>query len=259
MKTRAASQQRLNVLTIQRFNVLTLLSLLTVLLTFKLAVRSAEKPSGIPAGYQLQYEQSFDSPEALKQFVFSDAKAWRHAKDGENGSLELFGKSDYNPKDRSPFNIALIADRSFSDFVMDVELQSTVKPYGHQDMCLFYGFEATNRFYYTHIAVAADPHAHNIFIVNDAPRTAIAKETTKGVTWGENQWHKVRIERNTAAGTIKVYFDDFTKPIMVAEDKTFASGCVGFGSFDDKGKVDNVKIWAPSMTRKKTGFFVTPN
>ena len=239
---------------IQRFNDSTFLTFLTIVLSLT-AAREAEKPPGIPAGYQLQYEQSFDSPEALKQIVFSDPKAWRHAKDGGNGSLELFGKSDYNPKDRSPFNIALVADRVFSDFVMDVELQSTVKPYGHQDMCLFYGFEGTNKFYYTHIAVAADPHAHNIFIVNDAPRTAIAKETTQGVTWGENKWHKVRIERNTAAGTIKVYFDDFSKPIMVAEDKTFASGCIGFGSFDDKGKIDNVKIWAPSVTRKKTGFF----
>jgi len=252
MKTPTAS--------VARFNDSTFLTTLTLLLTFPVAVaRAADPPPGIPANYQLQYEQSFDSPDALKQLVFSDPKAWRHAKDGENGALELFGKSNYTPKDRSPFNIALIADRVFADFVLDVELLSTIKPYGHQDMCLYYGFEATNKFYYTHIAVAADPHAHNIFIVNDAPRTAIAKETTKGVTWGENQWHKIRIERSTAAGTIKVYFDDFSKPIMVAEDKTFASGCIGFGSFDDKGKIDNVKIWAPSVTRKKTGLFAKPD
>lgn len=250
MKTCSAPFQRLNTSTLPIF--------VTSFLCFTASVRAAEKPPGIPAGYKLQYEQSFDSPEALNQIVFSDPKAWRHAKDGDKGALELFGKSDYNPKDRSPFNIALVADRVFSDFVMDVELQSTVKPYGHQDMCLFYGFEATNKFYYTHIAVAADPHAHNIFIVNGAPRAAIAKQTTQGVTWGENQWHKVRIERNTAAGTIKVYFDDFSKPIMVAEDKTFAMGCIGFGSFDDKGKIDNVKIWAPSVTRKQTGYFAKP-
>ena len=103
--------------------------MLTVLLSVARAVRSAEKPPGIPASYQLQYEQAFNS------------LAWRHAKDGGNGALELFGKSDYKPKDRSPFNIALIADRVFSDFILDVELQSTVKPYGHQDMRLFYGFE----------------------------------------------------------------------------------------------------------------------
>ena len=33
----------------------------------------------------------------------------------------------------------------FGNFVLDVELQSTVKPYPHQDMCLFFGFQATNR------------------------------------------------------------------------------------------------------------------
>ncbi len=115
---------------IQRFNDSTFLTFLTIVLSLT-AARGAEKLPGIPAGYQIHYEQSFDSPEALKQIVFSDPKAWRHAKDGGNGSLELFGKSDYNPKDRSPFNIALVADRVFSDFVMDVELQSTVKPYGH--------------------------------------------------------------------------------------------------------------------------------
>ncbi len=52
---------------------------------------------------------------ALDGLVFSDPKAWRFAKDGDNGSLELHGKSDYNPKDRSPFNIALVADKVFDD------------------------------------------------------------------------------------------------------------------------------------------------
>src|SRR5437867_163400 len=160
MRTSTAAVKRFNDSTL-----LTLLTSLTILLT-RFAAGAAEKPSGIPAGYKLQYEQSFDSPDSLKQIVFSDPKAWRHAKDGDNGALELFGKSDYN--------------------------------------------------------------------------------------------HKVRIERNTTDGTIKVYFDDLSKPIMVAKDKTFASGYVGFGSFDDKGKIDNVKVWAPTVTRKKTGFFAKP-
>lgn len=220
-----------------------------------LSCAAADSGTSIPAGYTLQYEQSFKSPESLKEIVVSDPKAWRHAADG---SLELSGKSNYNPKDRSPFNIALVADKVFGDFVLEAELQSTVKPYGHQDMCLFYGFEATNRFYYTHIAVAADPRAHNIFIVTNAPRLSFAKETTKGVTWGENQWHKVRIERRIADGSIKVYFDDFTKPIMTAEEKTLTGGLIGFGSFDDKGKIRNVKIWAPSVRTRKMEFFARP-
>ncbi len=224
------------------------------------SVFAADMPSGIPDGYSLQYEQRFDAPAALKELIVSDPKAWRFAKDGDGGALELHGKSGYKPKDRSPFNIALIADRQFTDFVLEAELQSTVKPYPHQDMCLFFGYEATNRFYYAHIAVKPDPmkaesHAHDIFIVNDQPRLAIAKEVSADVTWGENLWHKVRVERRAADGSIKVFFDDMTKPIMHGTDKTFSAGCIGFGSFDDKGKIRNVKVWAPSTKKLKTEFF----
>src|SRR6266566_1634884 len=213
-----------------------------------------------PAGYKLVYEQNFERPDALKDFVFSDPGAWKISTKDGNSSLELFKQSQYAPKHRSPFNIALLADKTFGDFVLDVELQSTVQPYNHQDMCLFFGFEATNKFYYTHIAVKPDPvkaesHAHDIFIVNDAPRLAIAKEVSSGVTWGQDTWHKVRVQRTLASGRIEVYFDDLTKPIMWAEDKTFGAGYIGFGSFDDLGKIDKIKIYAPSIQRRKTSFF----
>ena len=103
--------------------------------------------------------------------------------------------------------------------------------------------------------MAADPNAHNVFIVNDAPRKNFAKETTKGITWGEREWHKIRAERDTQAGTYKVFFDDFSKPIMLAEDKTFLKGHIGFGSFDDIGMVTSIKIWGPSAETKRAEFF----
>ena len=43
----------------------------------------------------------------------------------------------------------------------------------------------------------------------------------------------MRVERNTKSGKIAVFFDDMKKPIMEAYDKTFTSGRVGIGSFDD--------------------------
>jgi len=46
-----------------------------------------------------------------------------------------------------------------------------------------------------------------------------------------------------------------TKPIMIAEDKTFLEGYIGFGSFDDTGKVDNVRIWCPESKEKKGKIF----
>ena len=49
-----------------------------------------------------------------------------------------------------------------------------------------------------------------------------------------------------------------TKPIMMAEDKTFGAGHIGFGSFDDTGKIDNIRIWGPAVETKKTDFFKKP-
>ena len=233
--------------------------LLCLLLSFASA-SAAESASGIPADYKLLYEQNFEGALALKDFGFSDPKAWKISRQDGNASLELFAQSDYKPKHRSPFNIALVSDKIFGDFILDAELQSTVKPYPHQDMCLFFGFEATNRFYYVHIAVKPDPikaesHAHDVFIVNDAPRLAIAKEVSAGVTWGRDTWHQVRLERRLATGAIKVYFDDFSKPIMQAEDKTFGAGYIGFGSFDDLGKIGKIKIYGPKAEHRPLTFF----
>ncbi len=219
------------------------------------ASRAVEPVAKLPASYKLLYEQNFGDATALKDFVFTDPKAWRISKEEKRSSLELFGQSNYQPAHRSPLNIALLADRVFGDFVLEVELLSTVKPYGHQDMCLFFGVQEPLKFYYVHLAVAADANAHNVFIVNNAPRKNFARETTKGITWGQDTWHKVRIERTLAEGTIKVYFDDLGKPIMVAEDKTFVKGGIGFGSFDDLGKIGNIKIWGPKMETKPTEFF----
>ena len=209
----------------------------------------------IPAGYTLAYEQKFDTATALADFRFTDPAAWGFAKTNDISALALMKQSQYKPIVRSPVNIALIGDKVFGDFVLEVDLIQTGKEYGHRDMCLFFGLQSPTNFYYTHIATAADANAHNVFIVNNAPRKNFAKETTKGVNWGLGVWHKVRLERNVAAGSIKVYFDDMTKPIMIAEDKTFGAGQIGFGSFDDTGMVDNIRIWSPTVETKQTGFF----
>jgi len=232
---------------------------LVLILVAGLSSHSAETPTGIADGYKLLFEQKFDAESSLKDFVFTDFKAWKWSKEENGGALELTQQSEYTPAVRSPVNIALIADKVFTDFVLEADLIQTGKEYGHRDMCLFFGFQNPTNFYYTHIATAADDHAHNVFIVKNAPRTKIAKETTKGVNWGLNVWHKVRLERTLSDGTIRVYFDDLAKPIMVAEDKTFGAGCIGFGSFDDTGKVDNIRIWGPAVGTKPTGFFKKPN
>ena len=133
---------------------------------------------------------------------------------------------------------------------------STTEAYAHQDLCLFFGFESPEKYYYVHIGRSADMNAHNVFIVNGAARKNIAKETTKGVDWKENTWHTVRLIRQASTGKIEVYFDDMSKPIMKAEDKTFQTGFVGFGSFDDTGRFRRVTLNTKNLTiGKKADFF----
>ncbi|MEM6379603.1 MAG: hypothetical protein AAF705_15470, partial [Bacteroidota bacterium] len=102
--------------------------------------------------------------------------------------------------------------------------------------------------------------ANNIFLVNDEPRIKIASKTTNGTDWGAtNSWHTARIVRNSQTGSILIYFDDWEKPIMEANDLHFPTGRVGFGSFDDTGQFDEIKIWAPTTLSEKPGFFENSN
>src|SRR3989442_216624 len=95
---------------------------------------AAESSGGVPSGYPLVYEQKFEHPASLQDFVFTDPAAWRR---GSNvtATLELVQQSNYKPSVRSPFNIALIADRVFEDFVLEADLIQTGEEYGHRDMC----------------------------------------------------------------------------------------------------------------------------
>lgn len=203
--------------------------------------------------YPLLYENDFEHGLSIQDFDFTDPSAWRLSDTLDNQALELFGKSDYSPRVRSPLNIAMLNKVAVGNFVLEVNLKQTGREYGHRDMCLFFGIKDPSNFYYVHMASIADPNAHNIFLVNDEPRTNIAQKTTEGIKWGQD-WNTVRIERNVDSGTIKVYFNDMNEPIMETVDTHFDAGYIGFGSFDDTGMIDNIKLWG-EVAHRKSDFF----
>lgn len=219
-------------------------------------VQAEDKAAPAPEGYKLIYHQPFESGDALKHFVFSDPAAWKMEKQGDRLALGLVAQSKYKATHRSPFNISLLNGPHVGDFVLEVEMQQTGKEYSHRDMCLYFGFQDPDHFYYVHIATKTDAHAHNIFIVNDAPRLKISDKTTEGFDWGKpGAWHTVRLVREASSGKIEVYVDKGADPIMTATDKTFGAGWLGFGSFDDTGLVDDIRLWAPEVEEKAVPFF----
>ncbi len=196
----------------------------------------ADEPGELPLLVEEDFEQGAERWEP------TDPKAWKVIAEGGSKVYSQFQGSNYKPPHRSPLNIALLKDVVVGDFVLEAKVRSTCRDYGHRDMCLFFGYQDPAHFYYVHLGKQADPHANQIFIVNDAPRTMITDKQSPGIPW-DDQSHRVKLVRRVADGTIEVYFDDMETPVMTARDKTFSWGRVGLGSFDDTGDWDDVKLF----------------
>jgi hypothetical protein len=172
----------------------------------------------------------------------TDPTAWTLNAVGEN---HVFGlnrrKSNYEPKVRSPHNIAMLKDIQLSDFVLIFRVRSTNDTGNHRDCCAFFCHQDPTHFYYVHLGAKPDPHSGQIMIVDDEPRKAIT-DNKKLVPW-DDEWHTVKVTRNSQEGTISVYFDDMENPHLTAVDKKFGKGRIGIGSFDDMNDFDDIKLY----------------
>lgn len=189
----------------------------------------------------LIFSDDFESGK-IAHWAPTDPAAWKITKTDSGHVLSQFQQSNTKTPVRSPFNRAMIKDVTVSDFVLDLKLQSTVKDYGHRDMCLFFGVQDAAHLYYVHLGKKTDDHANQIFIVNNADRKKISTKTSAGTNWTDH-WHHARLTRNVKSGSIKVFFDDMQVPVMEAIDTTFTWGQVGVGTFDDTGNFDDVFLF----------------
>jgi len=191
-------------------------------------------------GLPLVFSEDFEN--GAGRWEVTDPKAWSLHEHGDGKAYGLNKrKSDYEPKVRSPHNIALIKGVEVADFVLTFRVQSTLDTGGHRDCCVFFCHQDPTHFYYVHLGARPDPHSGQIMIVNGAPRKAITEN--KNPTPWDDDWHEVKVVRNSTDGAIKIYFDNMEKPIMQATDKTFGKGRVGIGSFDDMNDFDDVKLY----------------
>ena len=208
----------------------------------------AEEESAGTAPLPLLFESDFSGD--LTAWTMTDPDAWKIIQEDGDGKLSLSAQSKYEPPVRSPLNIARVNDLDATDFVLDVDAMQTGREYGHRDLCFFFGYQDPSHFYYVHLATVADPHANSIFLVNGEPRVSIAQKRTNGTDWSTG-YHHIRIARDTASGTIKVYFDNAEEPVMETVDKTFLHGSIGVGSFDDTGNFDHLTIHGKLYTPAK--------
>lgn len=216
-------------------------------LLFALTTSRAEEkrtPAKENAEMPLLFHEDFSSgADALKRFSPTDPAAWKIGEDTVDGAkrpvLSLHQKAKVKTPVRSPFGQCWINDLKVSSFVLEVKLRSTVKDYGHRDLCLFFAGTDPSHLFYVHLGKKADPHCNNIFLVDGKDRVAVATKTSAGTDWTDN-YHTAKVTRDDA-GLINVYFDG--QLVMTSDNKSLPAGRVGIGSFDDLGNFAEITVW----------------
>lgn len=154
------------------------------------------------------------------------------------------------PGPRRPFEYAVLtAGPEFSS----VEINASVRldepvEVTNRDVIIVFGYRSDTEFYYAHLSTDNTVYPHNgIFKVNNADRERIDYQWN-GRSRGANpavadaRWHDVKVKHLPDSGEIAVYLDGSRDPLMTAKDRTFTSGRVGFGSFDNVGRTRDFQV-----------------
>jgi hypothetical protein len=148
------------------------------------------------------------------------------------------------PGPRRPFEYAVLtAGPEFGSVQIDAQVRlDTPVSVSNRDVIIVFGYRSPTEFYYVHLSSDNTIYPHNgIFVVNNADRLRIDDQWNGSVgappAIVDAEYHKVRVRHCAATGEIAVYVDGATTALITATDKTFQSGRVGFGSFDNIGRM----------------------
>jgi hypothetical protein len=171
---------------------------------------------------------------------------WRFDKD----EVILAEAGVNRPGPRRPFEYAVLtAGPAWSSVQVEAQVRlDTPVEVSNRDVIIVFGWRSDTEFYYAHLSTDNTIYPHNgIFKVNNADRERIEYQWN-GRSRGANpaivdaEWHNVRVVHLPATGEIAVYVDGSKDPLMTAKDTTFGSGRVGFGSFDNIGRLRHLTV-----------------
>ncbi|MFA9432404.1 PQQ-dependent sugar dehydrogenase [Egicoccus sp. AB-alg2] len=152
------------------------------------------------------------------------------------------------PGPRRPFEYALVdAGPTYRSVVIDAEVRLDTPVSGRgEDVVLVVAHQADTRFYYVHLADVTNGTHNGIFAVVDAHRRRIDQhwDGQSGIAPAltDNDWHRIRVVHCSPTGRLEVYLDDMLRPAMTANDTRLDGGRVGFGSFDNTGRIRNLRV-----------------
>jgi hypothetical protein len=189
------------------------------------------------------------APQVLVRPAISEARGLADFDLDGNGTWAVRGQTLVLEKEgtpggpfRRPAALAILKSDPLTDLTFRAEVRSTAPAdLAVRDVQLIVGYQSPSQFYYIHLSAKTDAVHNGIFIVDNADRKRIDKPTSKAYLT-DQAWHRIRLERNVGTGTIEIYFDDHTTPVLSALDKTLTWGRVGIGSFDETGEFRNLEV-----------------
>jgi hypothetical protein len=171
-----------------------------------------------------------------------DQSSWAVVDEGGNFAYCLKKPGGQTGAIRKPGAYSILETPSFSTFTLTAEVKClrdrSVKG---RDVIIVFGYQDDTHFYYAHLSNVSDQVHNRILVVNGADRAPIGSEVTIP-RLAEASYYTVRLRRHYESGLIEVYVGDMDWPVMTAVDRTFGSGSIGFGSFDDSACFDDIRV-----------------
>jgi hypothetical protein len=160
------------------------------------------------------------------------------------------------PGPRRPFEYAVLtAGPAFGSVQIDATVRiDTPVEISNRDVIIVFGYRSDTEFYYVHLSTDNTILPHNgIFVVNNADRARIEDQWNGTIgappAITDDRWHRVRVVHCADSGEIAVYVDGSRTPLMTTVDRTFGSGRVGFGSFDNVGRLRDLRLTGTAVGR----------
>jgi hypothetical protein len=153
------------------------------------------------------------------------------------------------PGPRRPFEYAVLTTGpEFGSVQIDAQVRiDTPVEITNRDVIIVFGWQSDTQFYYAHLSTDNTIYPHNgIFRVDNADRVRIEHQWNGMIgappATTDQEWHNVRVTHCAETGEIAVYVDGSDLPLMTAVDNTFGFGRVGFGSFDNIGRLRDLTV-----------------
>jgi PKD repeat protein len=176
------------------------------------------------------------------------ASRWEVALEGGDKRYFL-NTSSYSADGDKLGEYVILSGRPFGDFTIKFDAKSgdDIGSNSMADFAFIFGFQDQNNYYYV---IANATSAYNeVFRVQNGTRLSLGRASA--VLIPDNQYHAYEIERKIGSH-IKVRMDN-NEVLSIADDPSFKTGSVGFGSYNDAAYFDNITGTGSTLLAGPTG------